>query len=220
MIENLTTATPVEIDTVLFPLLADRWYHTAKRYDDRKVIAKTIWTEAFIEKFEKYLDRWSKHRTHAVANQYGWEKTLNHYNERINETTARLEGLQAEIDVLEAEYDRRGGWTRFLLVGGGHIHTQSQRCGSIRPTTQVMWLIEAAGMDADEVVRKYSYTACTKCFPNAPVATIEIDPKVCTAGPYDHSRPPHNRYAKCNACGYVGALTSTGKIRKHNKEGK
>lgn len=76
------------------------------------------------------------------------------------------------IDPLEAEYERRGRWSRFFLVtssGGGHVHS-SMSCSTCRPQTQFVWLVEEAGKNEDEIIDRAGDGACTACFPHAPVA--------------------------------------------------
>ena len=102
-------------------------------------------------------------------------------------------------------------------------------CSTITPgRTLVGLLIEASGMTPAEVVERFQYTACTHCFPEAPV-----EGKLTTeqAGLCEHSgqyvenvegasvREQWWSYAvlpaaKC-PCGYRGAITKSGKFRKH-----
>src|SRR5690606_12991786 len=72
-----------------------------------------------------------------------------------------------------AEWERRGGWTRYYAVPGkGHVHALP--CFTVRPMRTLIGLVvEASGMEPQEVVARFAYTACTHCFPEAPVARPE-----------------------------------------------
>jgi len=160
------------------------------------------------------------------------------------ERAAQLtEDFKAEFEKanapFKAEWDRRGGWTRYYLVPGGHLHYYN--CHTLTPgQTLVGLLYEASGLDAAEVVGKYQVTACTHCFPDAPVAR-KLTPKeegFCEysgVSVYDESMAKQleqleRRYPKgwalmavapgvrCH-CGGFPAVTKSSKVRKH-KPGK
>jgi hypothetical protein len=139
----------------------------------------------------------------------------------------KIEAIKAELAPFNAEYERRGGWSRFILVSGGHLHRDPAWCGSLTPgKTQVCLMAEASGMDADAVVAKYDYTACTKCFPDAPVEDKvgAVKPGECEGSrTFDYDRDTARRGfcygngAKCNHCGTFQAVTQNGfgKLRAH-----
>jgi hypothetical protein len=150
---------------------------------------------------------------------------------QFEESKAKLEAeiaeLEAEAAPFEAEFDRRGGWTRYLVVSGGHLHFRS--CHTLTPgRTMVGQIAEASGLDQGEVVGKYGETACTHCFPDAPVAEKKTPAE---EGFCEHSgefvpaeKLPANWMSRiympsvrCE-CGHVGAITKTGKYRKHKAE--
>ncbi|MCL2736276.1 MAG: hypothetical protein FWD75_06555 [Propionibacteriaceae bacterium] len=84
--------------------------------------------------------------------------------------------LRAQAAPLEAEHDRRGGWTRAYLVPGpdGHIHasTTCSTCNRRGRPTMFKWLTEFSGMDEATVVEAAGERACTVCYPNAPVEVL------------------------------------------------
>jgi hypothetical protein len=86
---------------------------------------------------------------------------------------ADLEAAQSLADPLHDEFDRRGRWTRYWLVtnAGGHVHS-STGCASCFPTTQFAWLTEQSGMTPHDLVELAGESACTVCFPSAPVDTL------------------------------------------------
>jgi hypothetical protein len=157
-----------------------------------------------------------------------WEEQLVGYNE--NAEALRIEIAEAEKadEPYVAEWDRRGGWSRYHIVSGGHLHHQS--CHTLSVRTMVGLLTEASGMDTEEVVTRYDVVACTHCFPDAPV---EIKPpgdrcpqsgEVAIYNLCDPSNLPHweqmavRPEARCE-CGYVGAITAGGFYRKHDRGG-
>lgn len=79
-----------------------------------------------------------------------------------------IEGPQA---VLDAEFARRGGWTRAFLVTDGHVH-KSQHCSSCHngaERTRFSWMIDYSGKTEEEIVKAAGHRACTICYPSAPV---------------------------------------------------
>lgn len=82
--------------------------------------------------------------------------------------TALAEGPQA---VLDAEYGRRGGWTRAYLVTDGHVH-KTRRCSSCnngQSPTRFSWMIDYSGKSEEEIIQAAGHRACTICYPSAPV---------------------------------------------------
>lgn len=67
----------------------------------------------------------------------------------------------------EAEYVRRGRWTRAYLVTDGHVHS-SMDCSTCYPTTLFSWLTSLSDHDEAEIVEQAASRACTVCYPTAP----------------------------------------------------
>lgn len=95
------------------------------------------------------------------------------------ELLAKLDRIRGERQALDAEFDRRGGWTRAYFVNNvdGHIHT-STSCSSLRWTTSITWLTEHSGKDADEMVELAGWRACTICFPDAPLGIEKMPSQI------------------------------------------
>ena len=130
------------------------------------------------------------------------------YSERLREARKAVRAWD------DANYK---GWQRFFLVPGGHIHA-STGCHSLRITTLITWLPSLSGETEAEAVAEHGALLCTKCFPSAPVEwTIgKTDPSKCNGAPDRETR--RGRYAACRECGYVGALTTHGSLRKHKRQ--
>ena len=85
----------------------------------------------------------------------------------------RLDGeitaLHGRLRDLSGIHRERGGWSRVYLVArrGGHVH-KSRSCGTLRPTTQLLWLTDYSGQTDTEIVRVAGWRACHSCFPGAP----------------------------------------------------
>lgn len=104
---------------------------------------------------------------------------------------ARVVSLQPDLDAAQVEVDRqlgilapyddefsaRGGWPRGWYVPGGHIHA-STGCSTLRATTQIGLVVELSGLTEDEIVDQAGETACTCCYPDAPVDVLNRAPKV------------------------------------------
>lgn len=127
---------------------------------------------------------------------------------------------QVDIDFLDAEFTRRGGWTRFFLVPGGHIHS-STTCSTCYPTTWLGWLPALSGLTEADAVATHGPLLCSVCFPDAPVEwTIRNKPAGCAGSgsiPVEGTarRTGHTTYAECSECGTRQIVTGAGVLRKH-----
>lgn len=101
------------------------------------------------------------------------------YEAMIEERDAIATAILAETAPYDAEFRARGGWTRAFLVTnvGGHVHN-SMRCSSCFPTTQFAWLPEYSGDTEELVVLDAGQSACTVCFPSAPVDVLSRPSKI------------------------------------------
>jgi hypothetical protein len=211
---DLLTATPAQIDDALFPLWAERWALTDRVVSYRSTIAATL--------FPGSIRRFTN-RGYEIVRGISTVQ-LRQWDDLLVKAQENLEVVKAAIAPIDAEYVRRGGWDRYILVGGGHLHKSG--CSTVRPTTQAYLLAEASGLTEDEVVEKYSYTACTKCFPNAPVAEkpSPVAQGFCAgSGTWDvedvnGSKRLYRPWGRCKHCGNTVSVTSTGKARKHKEK--
>jgi hypothetical protein len=93
---------------------------------------------------------------------------------RLAQAEGAVELLDETVDAtLEAEWNRRGGWTRAYLVEGnnGHVHN-TQNCSSCHKgaeRTRFVWMTEYSGKSETEIVEDAGERACTICYPSAPV---------------------------------------------------
>jgi hypothetical protein len=164
---NLTTATPVEIDTVLSQIW-DREASAQMRIANYKRGESEIY--ATIEKIKSGA-RLVQYRT-ALDGIELMEK-LALLGRHIVAEGNKLAAAQAEALPYENEYVRRGGWNRVFLAKshGGHAHNgqECSTCHNGEYRTQFAWLVRYSGQDEDTIVADAGKRACTTCYPSAPV---------------------------------------------------
>lgn len=225
---DLSTATPVEIDTKLAQLHSD--IATARSRLDSALAA-----------IHEYVGDRKRGRTpykldHGTATARA--------SQRIEE--ARAEGdkfylhgqveraigctfdmhdviaaLETKCEQIDMEYASRP-WSRFIAVQDGHLHSGT-RCagGTIRVTTQLGWHPELSGKTEAEAVAELGPMLCTHCFPSAPVEWTVGKPKPARcegsgkrfAG--ECRRRGMSYYGECTGCGEIQTVTTNGLIRAH-----
>jgi hypothetical protein len=86
---------------------------------------------------------------------------LGTYDDLITES-AKLGEAQAR---LQAEYIRRGGWSRVYLVtnSNGHVHNTTG-CRNCYVTTSYFWVTELSGASDEQVVAQAGARTCLSCF--------------------------------------------------------
>jgi hypothetical protein len=152
---QLTTATPAEIDTEIARIGGEIAYWSANAARAERLIVSLV---KDLEKLGENLD----------------EETLVYYREkraganRDAETAyAKANRIRTEqLMPLNAEYNRRGGWTRYYMVdnNNGHLHTHTE-CRNTYPTTEWYWMTGLSGLTADEAVEQAGELSCLTCFP-------------------------------------------------------
>lgn len=143
-IDNPTTATPSEIDEELARLDIER------------------------AKAQNSLDG-LRARAERLAGRDETEEALA-LRPRIEQAHQSIAECDAAAGPLDAEFERRGGWTRAWLVlnTGGHVH-RTTACRTCFPSTRFAWLTQLSGHDETEIVEQAGKAACTECYPSAPV---------------------------------------------------
>lgn len=141
---NITTATPAQIDAILFPLEA---------------------------KIAHALDAVTRYEEVAERESFAYRADM--YRGQAAKAAAEADTLTDQAAPLRAEYTRRGGWTRYYLctANNGHVHS-STWCTTTYVTTQFAACPEQSGMTAAELVDVAGERACTVCFPEAPTAAL------------------------------------------------
>jgi hypothetical protein len=156
---NLQAQTPKEIDAQL----AEIWTRQGKAQQHVAMLAKRI------ENYRTYIAR----ETFSLMTE-SYKASLAQTESELADARDALDAIIAESDPLQAEYIRRGTWTRAYLVTntGGHVHS-SMYCASCFPSTQFAWLPEVSGDAESEIVERAGEAACTVCYPSAPVDVLK-----------------------------------------------
>ena len=177
---NLTTATPLEIDTALYALYlqqdkAEQRVESAKLRIHQMADSKKVYTRWGSQSFT-----WSQTFGDAVAKVTTIAATDNSYVgnnarnalEALDKAEATVSDLLEEANDYNDEYRRRP-WTRAFLVqaSNGHVHS-SMSCSTCFPTTRYAWMVDYAGKDESEIVEAAGEAACTICYPSAPVGVL------------------------------------------------
>lgn len=158
---NIQTATPVEIDTVLAEIYGR----------GSKANFETARCDKWLVDARKDL---------AEYQEAGRDYYVGQAQERVARLTTELAALReteaaiwSEAAPFDKEFARRGGWNRFFLVrnNNGHVHS-SMRCQTCFPDTLFAWLPEFSGQDEAGIVELAGESACTVCFPSAPVDVL------------------------------------------------
>lgn len=177
---DLTTQTPVEIDTRLATL-----------FGERSTLGNQIASlqDHVNGEVARHLGRgWkgtsSKEEVATYLETAGDYDSVRRYSLEIADLQEKMQVVQYEINTLQAEFTRRGGWTRAYLAlsSSGHVHS-SMDCstcyytgydgmGNWRDGTAFQWLVDLADHDESEIIEKAGERACTVCYPNAPVGTL------------------------------------------------
>lgn len=144
---NFQNMTPSQIDTLLAPINGKFATARSGKYAAERSIAN--------------------YRGYGAAR---YASTITRLEARAAECQAEMDAAQVEMAPFHAEYDRRGGWTRFFMVmnNGGHLH-RSTHCSTCYPTTQFAWMPEYSGSNEAEIVALAGEDCCTVCYPSAPV---------------------------------------------------
>lgn len=151
--------TPIEIDTIL----SDLW--------NKQQVA------------ERKVERFQQAKAEILKDQRSTSFRTARDGVRLCDDLAaaieKLVGLTAEAAPYEAEYSRRGGWSRYFLVtnDNGHVH-RSMSCSTCNRegvATRFGWMIELSGKDERELTDEIGPNACTVCFPWAETIRVEFE---------------------------------------------
>lgn len=228
---DLTTATPVEIDTKLAQLHSE-----LGRLDQQlQRVAKTAHAlngEETVRYGRKYIyDRNIEETLNELALKLA-DDAFDFYTkenavdciETHGKLSKEFDATQAEIQLIDIEYNGRP-WSRFIAVEGGHLHS-SRFCagGTIRVTTKIGWHPELSGKTEAEAVAELGPLLCTHCFPSAPVEwTVgkqvkKIADGYCS-GQGQQGENLQMQYVSprgnCPVCKQGTGISRTGKVLKH-----
>jgi hypothetical protein len=122
-------------------------------------------------------------------------------SKRITDTQRDAAAVEADrlgelITPLANEFVRRGGWTRYYLVEGGHLHRNASAwdCSRTSSTSQY-WMTDLSGMSETEVIELAGDRVCTVCYPAAPVAVLGRPSKLLTKSEAERAQAAADRAA-------------------------
>jgi hypothetical protein len=228
---NLSTATPVEIDTQLAKLYSDI-AAAQHRLDSALAVIHEYVGDRKRGRAAYKLD----HATATAQASQGIEKARAEgdkfyiHNEALKAVNAAVDArgelstLEAECELIDMEYASRP-WSRFIAVQDGHLHSGT-RCagGTIRVTTQLGWHPELSGKTEAEAVAELGPLLCTHCFPSAPVEwTVGVAKKKVAEGycegqgeqGFDLQMQYVSPRGKCPKCKQGVSVSRTGKVLRH-----
>lgn len=184
------------------------------------------------ERFVAAWDRIAQARTayDYFKAQVAEGKTYYDYEARANDEYEKLVEAQNDQAVLDAEWERRGGWSRYWLVTNldGHVHRDTS-CSTTYPTTQWALVTGLSGLTENEMVEQVGHRACTVCYPDAPVhpkyratlAEAEAAERakrdaLCPGSGQSAHATWRDRFVTCHVCGRSGVpVTRGGRLRQH-----
>lgn len=164
---DLTAETPVAIDTELADL-----YSQAFVADMR---AQTH--PAYAE----------DHRKHASQERSDYHRERHEANAaRQDNLAAEQEAIAAQVRLemlpLEAEFVRRGRWTRAFLAtsANGHVHSSlhCSTCNKMGKLTRFAMMTDYYGAIEEEVIEDAGERVCPTCYPEAPVSALSRPTKM------------------------------------------
>ncbi|MCX5066711.1 hypothetical protein OOJ91_12555 [Micromonospora lupini] len=234
---DITTATPAEIDTKLADI-----YGRAQQAQQKVISATSGLHYALNERRVRYGRRetWPTTTEEALAavrarvadpeyREVPWggspAKSLTAYETAVT----ALDAVRAEADPLNAEFARRGGWTRFFSVKqhNGHIHS-SMNCSTCNRgvyATEFGWNADLSGMSMAEAITHFdrrAYVLCTVCYPDAPVEwTVHTERTDRCKGtdrpPVEGTRKKQGMrfYGQCPECSDRPYINVNGGLRAH-----
>ena len=106
---------------------------------------------------------------------------------KVSQAHDALTAVRAEAEPYNAEFERRGGWTRAFLVtnSNGHVHS-SMHCSTCNrglSNTGFAWMTEWSAASEEAIVEAAGWRACTVCYPSAPVNAYRTEKEAQAALP-------------------------------------
>lgn len=181
---DITTATPPQVDEVIRTVELDQAAQGEVVARAFIAVRKAIHGEP-TERREGY--GWARHtvtewpstaeEAEAAARaadpateskaRYGYGDTIGALLATLDAARALYEEMGAAFTECDAEFVRRGGWTRYWIVAndGGHVHTTTA-CRTCYATTRFGWPTQLSGADGAGVVEAAGPLTCLVCFPD------------------------------------------------------
>lgn len=153
------------------------WSETKVDTEIVRISSKIHRAQQTISQMQTAIAQANDYRTRNRISDDQLQARLAPLEAELAKAEAKSAVLQQELSPYGAEFQARGGWPRGWYVPGGHIH-RGDHCPSLRPTTQIGLVVELSGQSEDEIVEAAGETACTVCYPDAPVDVLKRAPTV------------------------------------------
>jgi hypothetical protein len=219
---DLQTATPAEIDAAIYSIL-ERAYRVEASLAAARKRASESRKAAASARAEWKIQREAEAAEAAEAH--------------AEELAVKVASIEAEAAPYNAEFARRGGWTRYYFVSGGHVHADAY-CHTLHregKRTPLGWLPELSDKTMADAIAHYeaqgtgrSVVLCSVCMPDAPTHLFDkpADDSICVGSGtfhYDrHANTTRIGYAAgngavCTDCDQWKGVSRTGKLIKHKR---
>lgn len=229
---DITQQSPEEIDTQLEAAFSAKATAEARLASQINHLHHLVGDDRKVEYYgRRRVQRWGMTDDEVLARTEAEKSWDNASFVRTHEELKTLRKVIADqsliIYTLNEEYEARGGWSRFFLVTGGHIHSSMNcsTCNNGQNFTSFGWLPALSGLTEKDAVDAHGALLCTVCYPSAPVEWTnqhELDAAKKASekcgGTYDHEvarKNGYRRYQTCTTCGTSQSLTPNGNMRAH-----
>lgn len=175
MFDDISTATPLEIDTELARLYGEAYRVESLIARSKEALSSSVhralgksWRDAKAPYRRDLLDQVYNDGSVSVWDLEGLRREEANLFALQNQQAALTEEMRPLIE----EYNSRP-WTRAYLVTDGHVHSSMYcpTCNKGETPTEFTWLVELADHSEAEIVAAAADRACTVCYPTAPVET-------------------------------------------------
>jgi len=184
---NLTTATPVEIDTELYALYLAEARAESSKGGALVQIHRAVGDDTSFRKPKHSLtDAEAIAKAVKQAKGDDFLRAAAKGLQALAAAEAAIKAAQVDAMPFHAEYANRGGWTRAFLVTSstGHVH-RSMNCSTCNIRTGYAWMVDYSGKDEAEIVEAAGERACTVCYPSAPVDVLARPTRMFTPDEID-----------------------------------
>lgn len=172
---NTEQATPPAIDRAL------AWFYGELERPEAQLLHSKSQLKPLKEKAEQILKGIPVKDCTTARDGLKLAKLIESYEVAIKFYQDEIIKIEAASAPLHAEYQRRGGWSRYFLAltdsQDGHIH-RSMHCSTCNregKATRFGWLTDFSGRDEHSLTDEVGPNACTVCFPWAETIRVEAD---------------------------------------------
>ena len=159
--------TPVGVDLQLAEIYSELY----------KVKANLSSSEEAAVKYKKMLD--PTNVSFKQRNVESYTRMLANMEVKVSDLKEEVLKVESKATPLEEKWEQGGRWSRAFLVtnGNGHVH-KNRNCSTCYFSTEFVWLPQYSGQSEELIVADAGKSACTVCFPSAPVDVLARPSKI------------------------------------------